>query len=80
MLKNKLLLSRDLHGVNILQLAAMTGNVETLDQLWGWAKELQLSTIQLNKLFLAVDRDGNTAIYRAACTGSIELLEEMWGV
>jgi hypothetical protein len=44
----------------------MTGSVEILDKLWGWAKELQLSTIQLNKLSLAVERDGNTAIYRAA--------------
>ena len=57
----------------------MTGSVETLDKLWGCAKELQLSTIQLNKLFLAVDRGGNSAIYRAACTDSIELLEELWG-
>jgi hypothetical protein len=45
----------------------MRGSVEILDKLWGWAKELQLSTIQLNKLSLAVDRDENTAIYRAAC-------------
>ena len=41
-IKNKLLLSRDVNGVNAWHLAPMRGNVEILDKVWGWAKGLYL--------------------------------------
>jgi len=40
LIKNNLLLFRDVNGVNAWHLAAMRGSVEILDKLWGGAKGL----------------------------------------
>ena len=51
-LKNKLLLSRDKHGLNAWYIAAMTGSVQILGKLWDWVKELQLKPEGLKTEFL----------------------------
>ena len=53
LLKNKLLLFRNINGVNAWHVAAMRGSVEILRKLWYWHKQLQLEPEEIrNELLL----------------------------
>jgi len=50
----------------------MNGNIEFLEKLWGWGRELQVNL--KDYLFLAKNGDGETAFYIAPMNGNIEIL------
>jgi ankyrin repeat protein len=58
--------------------AAERGNVEILDQLWAFAKEVRNRDDLNNKLLLAKDDDKNTVLHHASFSGNVQLLERIW--
>ena len=52
--------------------AAERGQLEILEKLWNWAKELQLKPEEIgNELFLPKNKNGNAAWLEAAVRGQI---------
>ena len=57
---------------------ARKGQVEILEILWDWAKELQLEPEELkNDVLLSKDESKETAWHKAAESGQVEVLEEL---
>jgi ankyrin repeat protein len=64
---------------NELAKTAESGNVEVLEKLWDWAKQLQLKAEELrNEVFLAEDESKETAWHKAARSGQFETLEKLF--
>ena len=59
--------------------AARNYEVEILEKLWDWAKELQLKPEELrNELLLSKDESKETAWHEAARRDKNEILEKLW--
>ena len=59
---DELLLTQNLNGYTVFQLAALKNHVEILTRMWVWAEETQFNPNELkNKLLLAKDIDGFVA-------------------
>ena len=71
-------LSKDRYGKTAWHKAAERGDVEVLQKLWDWAKELQLKPEELrNEVWLSKDKYGQTAWRMAAESGKIQVLEKL---
>jgi ankyrin repeat protein len=57
-------------------LAAESGHMNLLLELWGWVRKVQLNVKDI--LLLAKDEDGQTAWHIAAEDGEKEILEKLW--
>jgi len=51
---------------------------EVLEELWDWAKVLQLQLEELRKSCLPKNKPGQTAWHVAARGGHVEILEKIW--
>ena len=51
--------------------------VEILEKLWNWAKEIQLNPEELQNAVLSTCNYGKTAWYKAAESGQVEILEKL---
>jgi hypothetical protein len=71
-------LSTDKYGKTVWHNAAERGQVEILEKLWDWAKELQLKPKQLRNEVFSTDKYGKTVSYKAANRGQVEILEKLW--
>jgi len=73
------MLLKDGYGQMVWYVAAEGGQIELLEKMWDWAKELQLKPEELrNQLWLTKHNSGKTAWHNAASAGHVELLETLW--
>jgi ankyrin repeat protein len=72
----KLLQYKDRYRKTVWHLAAESCHIETLEELWVWAKKVHLNNI--HDLLLAKDEDEQTAWHIAADDGEKEILEKLW--
>jgi ankyrin repeat protein len=60
-------------------MAALKCEVEILEKMWKWAKELQLNPEDLrNALLLSKDNYNRTPLHKASLEGKVEVLEKVW--
>ena len=58
---------------------AGSGQVEILQKLWNWTKELQLKPQELrNMVFLSKNNSVNSAWHKEAERGQVEILQKLW--
>jgi ankyrin repeat protein len=62
---NKLLLAEGKLRRTAWHVAVNKGEIEKIDELWEWAKEVLNSDELNNKLLLAIDDEGETALHHA---------------
>ena len=74
-LQNKLLLAKDKYGNTAWHRAAEGGNLQALETLWSWAKEVQ---IKPDELLLAENKKGETAFHLASEGTDEGILQKMW--
>ena len=73
------MLSKNEYGNTVWYKAARRGQVEILEKLLNWGKELQLKPEEIrNELLLSKIKNGNTACHEAAERGQVEILERLW--
>jgi ankyrin repeat protein len=72
----RLLQHKDSYRKTAWHLAAESGHINLVLELWGWARKLQLNL--KDDLLLAKDEDGQTAWHIAAEDGEKEILEKLW--
>jgi hypothetical protein len=71
------LLAKGRDGLAAWDIAAVNGEKERLETLWGWGREVEVNL--KDDLLLAKGRDGLTAWDIAAFNGKKEILETLWG-
>jgi ankyrin repeat protein len=59
-------------------MAARSGKVILLENVWEWAKMLQLKAEGLRSEVMSKNKSGQTAWHIAARRGYVELLEKIW--
>ena len=72
----RLLQYKDSYRKTAWHLAAESGHINLVLELWGWARKLQLNL--KDDLLLAKDKDGQIAWHIAAEDGEKEILEKLW--
>jgi hypothetical protein len=71
-------LSRDEYEQTIWHKAAISDNVEILEKLWDWAKELHIKPEELrNEVFLSKDIYKQATLRKAERSGNVEILEKL---
>jgi hypothetical protein len=79
-LRYGMLLSQDKNNKSAWQLAAVEGNIEVVDKLWVWDKEVNIHPGELhNKFILYYESEGKTAWHVTAKLGSVQLIGKVWG-
>ena len=72
-------LSKDIYNETAWHKAAERGDVEVLNKLLDWAKELQLKPEELgNEVLWSKDKYKETAFHWAAKRGHVEVLNKLW--
>jgi len=72
-------LSKNKYGNTAWDEAADRGQVEILEKMWKWAKEMQIKPEEIrNELLLSKNKYGNTTWHEAAERGQFEILEKLW--
>jgi ankyrin repeat protein len=74
-LKKKLLLAKDFYGKTAWHQEAIFGRLAALENLWSWAKEVELSP---DALLLAQSERGQTVLHMAAEKNHTEILQKLW--
>ena len=71
-------MSKNIYGNTDWNEATRRCQVEILQKLWDWAKELQLKPEEIrNELLLPKIKNRNTAWHEAAGSGQVEILEKL---
>ena len=78
MIKKKMLLSRNMYGINAWHLAANAGSVEILGKMWDWAKIIHLEPQEMRDELFSKDNYQQTAWHKAAELGHVEVLDKLW--
>jgi len=74
-LKRKIFLAEEKYGEIVWRKAATEGNLESLETIWRWAKEAELSP---GDLLIARSEEGETALHLAAKRNHVAILEKLW--
>ena len=72
-------LSKDKFNQTPWHMAAESGHIEVLEEVWYWAKELQVNPEELkNQVWLLTDNSEQTAWHMAPGGGQDEVSEKLW--
>jgi hypothetical protein len=74
-----MLFSKGIYEQTAWHKAAISGDIEVLERLWNWAKELQLKPEELrNELLFSKGRFGKMPWREAAGNDNIKVLDKLW--